>query len=521
MDTPKVLGLKRKKMFSGWAESCAYSIWKLLDVDEMYQNFFKNAKYCNSCLQVIRDADFGIKALARIQEQLNSLREKLVSLLKKNYDDLEKEFGAECFSYGSSKFHGINSYGQIIRSLRDALSLPETDPHGPQIVCVESNNKNRNLNGKPMHSVTTQTDERPAPKPVQIVRLVPVTVIPPQSKPQYSAGSPTPKRKKTTQSQPNPNLDRNSPSSVAACIDRTRKQIFVSSSKQNLDQSSTSTIPSETVDDEVEFIEEMPPRENDGKAKAKSKKIQKQKQTRDKVLKRFPCAIEGCRSRSTTELHLQNHIRAHHKKEENPYHCHCGLVFGTEGLLKTHEMKEHTEAKFACLEPTCTMKFHFRNVMKNHFNNEHDSGLLKCQLCYKKFPKENGDEYSKHLQLHEIRKAENIPLACVLPDCNKEPYVCTLDLRKHVMRSHHDGTRLKCSICDFLTTTKTHLESHMRRMHCEGSGSEVFLKCSTTGCKFVAKLRTDLKGRKCPGCIIKMRVLCPQCGKVFPGKVCV
>jgi hypothetical protein len=79
-----------RKVFGLWAENCVVSISRLLKIPKShpFRHFLLNAAYCPSCVQLIRDVDFSLRQIDRLQQQVLGLREDLLSKLGDNYSKI-------------------------------------------------------------------------------------------------------------------------------------------------------------------------------------------------------------------------------------------------------------------------------------------------------------------------------------------------------------------------------------------------------------------------------------------------
>ena len=77
-------------IYSRWNESCAKSLCQLFNLDlSLFQNIFLEAAYCSPCHRVIRDIDFTLKSLSRLQQNLNHSRRTVETLLRKSYEKIQ------------------------------------------------------------------------------------------------------------------------------------------------------------------------------------------------------------------------------------------------------------------------------------------------------------------------------------------------------------------------------------------------------------------------------------------------
>ena len=81
---------KISSIYSRWSNSCAKSLCQLFNLDvNLFQNIFVEAAYCSPCHQVIRDIDYTLKSLNRLQKRLTRSRNTVESFLRETYEKIQ------------------------------------------------------------------------------------------------------------------------------------------------------------------------------------------------------------------------------------------------------------------------------------------------------------------------------------------------------------------------------------------------------------------------------------------------
>ena len=111
----------------------------------------------------------------------------------------------------------------------------------------------------------------------------------------------------------------------------------------------------------------------------------------------FTC--DQCEYKATSKQYLNNHIDLSHK--QNSFNCDiCEKQFTGPSYLKEHKLLCHQETTFTCDQ--CEYKATTKEHLNNHIESSHNlkqkknyiSKLIKCDLCGKKFNKE--ETFIKH-----------------------------------------------------------------------------------------------------------------------------
>ena len=89
----------------------------------------------------------------------------------------------------------------------------------------------------------------------------------------------------------------------------------------------------------------------------------------------------------------------------------------------------------------------------------HCEGRYQYDTCGKHF------QYPYLLHNHEELHNKKLPIKCKFPGCIKR-YAMAVALTNHKLAHHRK--KVKCSVCNFTTSTRQYLNQHMTRTHGPG-----------------------------------------------------
>ena len=178
------------------------------------------------------------------------------------------------------------------------------------------------------------------------------------------------------------------------------------------------------------------------------------------------------------------------------YKCdHCEYESTTKAALRSHE-KQHLndEDKLKC--DFCSFRTPHKENLQKHTKNSHTgkSKTMNCSLC--NFVAQSLRDYQNHLA--SIHKGN---LLCEYCDFKTHSIKC---LKEHIERCGPNVTLHYCYKCDYKTSQKIHLGTHLNKVHGKNTKCD---KCdyTTTQNGYMRKhekICYDLKqySHKCPNC---------------------
>ena len=112
-----------------------------------------------------------------------------------------------------------------------------------------------------------------------------------------------------------------------------------------------------------------------------------------------------CKYSAKTNRELKIHFQGVH--EGIVYPCEqCSYVSKRKSDLAHHTIFKHTETFFGCKEENCSYETYSKNVLKKHFESEHEGILHPCTICGQRF--RSRESLRKHiLHEHQIKPFEN------------------------------------------------------------------------------------------------------------------
>lgn len=190
--------------------------------------------------------------------------------------------------------------------------------------------------------------------------------------------------------------------------------------------------------------------------------------------KQFEC--KNCKERYYDKYRMERHEI---KCIDQPFPCqHCSKLFRTKNSRYIHKSKYHSEQRFEC--DHCSEMFNNKNNLRNHilnhfkilckecgksvnridlkihYEDEHGTKKLECDLCSSKFKRK------LLLSGHFTRMHPKGNYACVL--CRGGKFEKINDLLQH-QRIHIGRRQWKCLKCKFETESKYKLKRHHAKKH--------------------------------------------------------
>lgn len=183
------------------------------------------------------------------------------------------------------------------------------------------------------------------------------------------------------------------------------------------------------------------------------------------------------------KLHI---IQVHEKKT---FRCDkCDKVMNTNDGLRNHIKKKHFGE--LCMKerscPYCDEKFNNEVLLCNHIDSAHmvmEGSLFCCKLCVAKFDSKQQltahcDE--AHLRKRRIVRNNKIKKEIVDNDEKAKCDICdTVVFARNMSKHMSTHISLKCSHCDYETTTRVDFTKHMLRHK-----DAIPLKCTADKCSY-------------------------------------
>ena len=209
---------------------------------------------------------------------------------------------------------------------------------------------------------------------------------------------------------------------------------------------------------------------------------------------RWPITCDICANGTVfqSEKTLQMHKKLMHEPRPRPtYQCsECGKLFTNKSYLKIHQVFHQKERPYECF--LCGARFKESTSLNSHIKFIHCENRNKvCPSCPKAFTRQC--DLARHIRsVHEKKKphkctfcnyaaAEKLSLkrhlksihnanVVLCPICRK-PYPNEVLLRRHLLCVHKQIKYHKCTMCDYVSFTKSNLERHCEKVHVNVSDS--------------------------------------------------
>ena len=225
-------------------------------------------------------------------------------------------------------------------------------------------------------------------------------------------------------------------------------------------------------------------------------------------IKPIICDFIGCDYRCKTQSHLDSHKVKH--SDVRPFVCNkCLKAFKTNSILKCHQKSVHSSVgQYVCTFGECSNRYKFNHYLQNHIRRAHTlEKPFQCIDCGKTF-------FTKRDLINHRQTHSDLTFEC--EECHK------LFNREILLKSHqriHASNRktFSCDFCNFKTTNKSYLKSHIRLSHVIKDRT---IKCDFEGCPKVFKDKKSMKNHKRAVHQKKERVPCdwPGCDKTFKNQ---
>ncbi|ELU06162.1 hypothetical protein CAPTEDRAFT_227534 [Capitella teleta] len=217
----------------------------------------------------------------------------------------------------------------------------------------------------------------------------------------------------------------------------------------------------------------------------------------------------SCKYQTPVKGLLDNHITTRHDTSSKKGHqcTECNSKFQSAyhlrmHLYKKHDIKHEALKVYTCPVADCSYTAFQRYIVDAHMAKHKVGKNVPCAQCQRKFKSQ------KNLESHIRTVHERIrPFICEL--CGAS-YGHEAELRNHIAR--HEKSLL-CVLCDFVTSDKSCLQSHMWSKHRVqlDSGMKIFTceQCGYStdrGPRFKEHMLKHGEDRPVP---------CPECAKTF------
>ncbi|KAL2753383.1 hypothetical protein ACRALDRAFT_1072113 [Sodiomyces alcalophilus JCM 7366] len=219
----------------------------------------------------------------------------------------------------------------------------------------------------------------------------------------------------------------------------------------------------------------------------------------------YACTVDGCKKSFLTATRLRRHQEVHTGQDR--YRCReyppCQQSFRKHSTLQRHIRAEHQGGPaFLCPEAGCGAGFDSQGALRNHKKRQHSEPSFWCDECAQEVdekgePRRVGFTSFLHLQTH-IRKEH---LNCIFCDlkCKGQS-----ELAKHVELHHSDvpanaRKAIQCTWdgCGKKFTKKNNLNAHIRSVH-----QGVRFVCGGVDHSDTADLRTWSNDQGCGACFV-------------------
>ena len=176
----------------------------------------------------------------------------------------------------------------------------------------------------------------------------------------------------------------------------------------------------------------------------------------------------------------------------------CDYKTTTTTDLKHHKQSEHGNVKFPC--NICEYQGKSERTLSAHKRTTHSIMKYFCEFC----PYKTGVNGKRNF-LHHIKYKHGDGVAPKIYSCGmcEATFVHSKSIAQHV-KIIHEGFRISCNMCEYKTTQKIHLKTHMNSVHLKIKD----YACSECGNAFSSKyhLSDHIKAVH-----LKEKLKCPQC----------
>ena len=146
--------------------------------------------------------------------------------------------------------------------------------------------------------------------------------------------------------------------------------------------------------------------------------------------------------------------------------CHCTLK-GSKALEK-HKRDQHSEESQVLIDCNICGKTLLSRTYTRHLKRQHsDNSIVKCDLCFKEFPRQ------ANLNVHIRTIHSGIEKKKMKCEKCEESFLTKTGLKFHIARVH-DQKRYPCDLCDRTFTSEYHMKDHRNNKH---FGMESRTKC--------------------------------------------
>ena len=149
-------------------------------------------------------------------------------------------------------------------------------------------------------------------------------------------------------------------------------------------------------------------------------------------------------------LKIRTHALKKKPDSNRRYKCTvCGETRPTMQQVNAHHLEKHKPQ-------TCTVygrTFALASSLIRH-SYDHEEKRYKCNKC------NFAAHFKSELTAHKIVHRKILAFQCKVKNCGKW-FLRKWELTMHVKK--HDGTKLKCDVCEFTTNLNKHLKEHMRK----------------------------------------------------------
>ncbi|CAG2104450.1 unnamed protein product [Medioppia subpectinata] len=242
---------------------------------------------------------------------------------------------------------------------------------------------------------------------------------------------------------------------------------------------------------------------------------------KERGVKPYLCAHEGCGKRFARNDSLRNHTECHTVVDRR-FKCDvCGKLFKRADTLNTHVIRihEYIGQPATCAEPGCGRTFKSNLSLRAHIKRIHSGREYRCDWPDCGYRGRHEQAFRDHVRRHTNDK----PFACRAPGCEyrthskpllwyhnrskhttDKPFTCDWPaceyrckykvlLRQHVRihtRTHSNDKQYACDwpACDYKCRYKPNLYLHQKSTHI----SDKLYECDWPACKYNTYFKANL-----------------------------